>query len=278
LVTPTFDFADCERYLPEPLKTELPRFNAVNIPHNYFESAMERLRGRFLRPTNLALALIPQTDRTDVERKMQKVAAEPPVTREQLGASGYFEQGMKAREVGDLESAIFNFTEAIRLRSRYANGYYFRGFSRADKGDYEGAIADFSETIQIDPNYTFAYLQRGLAYFKLGNRDAAIEDLTMGVKHNPQSASGFYSRGYAMHLLGKHDAAIADFSKAIRLSPQDWIYHYSCGLARIAKGDQSGAVNDYITALKLNPDDTIVISEMQTHIEQNEKPKRKWPR
>src|SRR5579871_4879937 len=37
LVSPNFKFDDCGKYLPEPLNTELPRWNTVNVPHDYFE-------------------------------------------------------------------------------------------------------------------------------------------------------------------------------------------------------------------------------------------------
>lgn len=52
-----------------------------------------------------------------------------------------------------------------------------RGIEKGKQGDLQGAIADFTEAIRLNPNYAFAYYNRGNARGKLGDQKEAIADL-----------------------------------------------------------------------------------------------------
>ena len=52
---------------------------------------------------------------------------------------------------GDLENAINEFDEAIRLDPKLAAAYVGRGISRLHKNDLDNAIDDFAEAIRLDP-------------------------------------------------------------------------------------------------------------------------------
>jgi tetratricopeptide (TPR) repeat protein len=43
-------------------------------------------------------------------------------------------------------------------------------------GNIDGAVADYSEAIRLKPNYRFALTRRGLAYERLGQRERALAD------------------------------------------------------------------------------------------------------
>ena len=53
---------------------------------------------------------------------------------------------------GDLEGAIADFDEAIRLDPDYAIAFYNRGIARGEAGDLEGAIADVEQGSRLAPN------------------------------------------------------------------------------------------------------------------------------
>ena len=59
---------------------------------------------------------------------------------------------------------------------KYAEAYNNRGSTYASKGDLDKAIADFSEVIRLDPNIAAAYHNRGLAYEKKGETAKAKAD------------------------------------------------------------------------------------------------------
>ena len=53
---------------------------------------------------------------------------------------------------GDYDSAIADYTQAIRLNPNDADAYYNRGNVYVKKGDFVKARADFEAALRIDPN------------------------------------------------------------------------------------------------------------------------------
>ena len=74
-----FDFKNEAEQFPEgrfPGQLEqLRAFNGVNVPEDFFDDAMRKLRDRFLRtPTRVALTPAPQGELSEVKRKIEKTA------------------------------------------------------------------------------------------------------------------------------------------------------------------------------------------------------------
>jgi tetratricopeptide (TPR) repeat protein len=89
------------------------------------------------------------------------------------------------------------------------------------RGNLDRAVRDFNEAVRIDPKYPDGYLARGQTYFKLGETERAIADYSAALAHDPQRAAAFRARGMAHLYLGKNDLALADLSKAIELGEKD---------------------------------------------------------
>ena len=168
-------------------------------------------------------------------------------------AERYFKEGNARYHQGDLDSAIANYTEAIRLNPDSSAVYGLRGLARYEKGDLDSAIADFNKAIRLNPDLAVAYYSRGLARYHQGDLDSTIVNFNAAIRLNP-NAVAYFNRGLARYEKGDLDSAIADFNKAIRLNP-DALAYYSRGVAHHEKGDLEGAIADYTEAIRLNPDD-----------------------
>lgn len=74
LLINNFSFNDAQTFLTGKLSA-LMRYNALNVPHEYFDEAMARLRTRYLKPP-AAIPLIPTplNERFIVEQKIQQAA------------------------------------------------------------------------------------------------------------------------------------------------------------------------------------------------------------
>ena len=87
-------------------------------------------------------------------------------------------------------------------------------------GDVNSAIADFTEVIQFSPQYADAYYNRGIVYLRKGDVDRAIADYTEVIR----LGRGWMSiritvEGPLRKRRANTTIAIADFTEAIRLSP-----------------------------------------------------------
>lgn len=148
LVSPNFSFDETERFLPGNVAAEVHRANAVNIPHDYFQAAMDRLRTRFLKPVDLPSQAIKDEERRVVERKTQRLTAASPVTQQQLSAQNHLERALIRRDE-DLDGKIAEYTKALRKDPHSMTAYEQRGDAYARKGDSAKAMADYSEAITI---------------------------------------------------------------------------------------------------------------------------------
>jgi tetratricopeptide (TPR) repeat protein len=84
---------------------------------------------------------------------------------------------LRAGALGDIEGALADFDEAIRLNPDLAAAYHSRGAALAAKGDLERALADFEEAIRLKPDFANAYFGRArIRENDSENPDAAIAD------------------------------------------------------------------------------------------------------
>jgi tetratricopeptide (TPR) repeat protein len=71
-------------------------------------------------------------------------------------ATAYHLRGVAYRDKGDMDRAIADFSEAIRLNPRLASAYRDRGVAYRAKGDHGRAVADQERATQLDPIYGHA--------------------------------------------------------------------------------------------------------------------------
>jgi tetratricopeptide (TPR) repeat protein len=108
---------------------------------------------------------------------------------------------------GDLNSAISEYREALRIRPGFVNARNNLGIALGREGDLDAAIIIFKETIRDDPGFTDAYLNLGVALGKKGDIDAAIQVYREGIRTNPNNIT-------AQHML---DNALAQKYDSERL-------------------------------------------------------------
>lgn len=87
----------------------------------------------------------------------------------------------------DLESALADYNEAIRLDPNVPLAHNDRGCIHMLKGDYEKALADFSAAISLDPAYSQIYTSRGEMYFLSGQLDEALADFQKAHSLKPEN-------------------------------------------------------------------------------------------
>jgi lipoprotein NlpI len=139
-------------------------------------------------------------------------------------ATAFYDRGILRQKQGDPGAAIADYDEAVRLNPKFANAFGNRGNAREAKGDFEGAIADYSEAIRIDPWNVAGYPLRGRAYFYAANFGAAVSDLARAAEDQPADTySALWL--YLARMRAEDPSAAAELeTNAEHLKPADWPY------------------------------------------------------
>jgi tetratricopeptide (TPR) repeat protein len=144
-------------------------------------------------------------------------ARTPPTAEHASQAEASNNRGVAYYGKGDLDKAIADYAEAIRLDPKYALAYYNRGVAYEKKGEWDNAIAEYTEAIRLDPKYARAYNNRGNAYYGKGDWDKAIADYTEAIRLDPKYAWAYRNRGNAYEKKGEKLKAAEDFARAKQL-------------------------------------------------------------
>jgi tetratricopeptide (TPR) repeat protein len=137
--------------------------------------------------------------------------------------------------------------------SQDVNAFLKRGNERLDKGDLEGAVADYNEAIKLNPRSARAHNNRGLALYRKGDLEGALAGYDSALKIDPLMAEAYYNRGILRFRKNAYDEALADFGKATVLQPNYAAAYAGRGMVHAAKGDIRKAIEDYDKALQVAP-------------------------
>jgi tetratricopeptide (TPR) repeat protein len=168
-------------------------------------------------------------------------------------AMPYNNRGNSYHAKGDDDRAMADFNEAIRLDSKYLEPFNGRGNAHYSKHDYDSAIADYSEAIRINPKYALLYNNRGNTYHVKGDDDRAIADYNEAIRLDSKYFDPYNGRGNAYYNKHEYDKAIADYSEAIRINPKYALAYNNRGNTYHNKGDDDRAIADYNEAIRLDP-------------------------
>jgi tetratricopeptide (TPR) repeat protein len=178
-------------------------------------------------------------------------------------AAAHFWRGRLRAGKGEYEKALPDLNAAIRLQPS-ADAYAHRGYVFQKQHDLDNALGDFNQALRLDGNNYLALFLRGLLLGDLGNTKAALGDLDAALTQQPDNREAIQARGQ-VHVLRAEkleasrkeelEAALKDFEHSIQLDPKDANGHTGRGGVNYLKGDFKEAVEDYTQAVELLPND-----------------------
>jgi lipoprotein NlpI len=168
-------------------------------------------------------------------------------------ALAYKNRGNAYSNKSDLDRAIADYGEAIKLDPKLAAAYADRCGTYTTKGNDDLAMTDCNQAIQLDPKLALAYLNRGYLYDIADDLDRSIADDSEAIRLDPKSMISYSNRGTAYRNKGDLDHAIADFGEALKLDPKDALSYHSRGLAYFYGGNPAKALADFKQAIALDP-------------------------
>lgn len=203
----SFNFDDIQNYLPEHLHI-LRNYQALRIPMDFFDEAMDRLRNRYLsKPLELIILPVTPAAKVIVDAKIAEQAAKSSVSDSRLTAAEYFEQGYHAQSDGDFLKAMRCYTEGIKEEAENDLMFLRRGFCYYQLERYDDAFVDYSQAIAIDPDCIPAYGNRGEISFYRRNYQAAQQDFEEAIQRMPSYDFARSGLAITYHIQGKTDKA-----------------------------------------------------------------------
>jgi len=134
--------------------------------------------------------------------------------------------------------------------TRFALGGYLE-----EKGDLDAAVLQYRETLRINPGAKSAHLYLGRALARQGDPEEAISCLQEALRRRAGLPSAYFYLGVCYEKLGKTAEATEAYREAARLEPENPRYHTNFGAILARQGRLDEAVQCFREALKIDPKD-----------------------
>ena len=154
------------------------------------------------------------------------------------------------------ESAVEDFTAALRLDPKDARTYRNRGDAYYGQSIWEKAIADYVQVLRLDPQDAQAHRERGACYYMLDQYDQALDDLGQALRIAPDDSRARLFRAMGLRAKGEFEAALKDFDALLTDGPESLrtTYHYERGQTFLAQLNYDKAVEDLEAVVALVPE------------------------
>ncbi len=162
--------------------------------------------------------------------------------------------GVVLVRIGNLQEAIGQFREALRLKSDHSDAHYNLAAALLTTGNVVEAKEHLVEALRIHPSYTDAYFALGRAYLHEDRLDDAVAQFEH-VRELDRDYDGLnFQLGRAFMRKQNTRKAVQHFSEAVRDDPLDFEAHYALGLALSQYGNYQGAAAQFTEAVQLEPE------------------------
>ncbi|HEV8060352.1 MAG TPA: serine/threonine-protein kinase [Gemmataceae bacterium] len=138
------------------------------------------------------------------------------------------------------ESAIADYSQAIRWNSQDAALWLERSTSFSRLKLSNQAIADLNRSIELDPTLWGAYHNRGCAFQDLQQPEQALADYSRAIEIEPRARLPREHRCRLNILLEQWDKAADDYSRLVEMPPQETFDFAAFAIYRLQAGNVKG--------------------------------------
>ena len=173
----------------------------------------------------------------------------------------YVKRALDRTEIGDINGALSDAEQAVKLSPNDGDAYLSRGSAQAALGLHKQAIVDFTKALRCPDNSLFTrskflhlcHWERADSKAELGNHADAIADYGRAIALGFDTPEVYYNRGHSKAALGNHADTIADYDRAIALEFDTPEVYYNRGHSKAELGNHADAIADYDRAIALKP-------------------------
>jgi len=128
------------------------------------------------------------------------------------------------------------------------------GYALDGEGQIDEAISQLQESIRLKPDFAYAHYNLGSTLAKKGQTDEAIRQFQEALRLKPDYADARNNLGIALAEKGQFEEAIRQYGDAMRLRPDYAMTHNNLGISLYRKGRVVEAIRQFQEALRLKPD------------------------
>jgi tetratricopeptide (TPR) repeat protein len=169
-----------------------------------------------------------------------------------LGAS-YTNRGAAYFQIGNFDEALADLDAAVDLSPNPVDAHAWRAQVWAVKGDPQRALADCNEVLRRRPGDLIALTHRASLLLNSGEYHRALDDVNLALTLGSREGILFAMRG-SLHLArDEYDRALEDCSEGIRLGANSATDYSNRGMAWLGKGEWARAIADCDEAIRRDP-------------------------
>ena len=166
-----------------------------------------------------------------------------------------------AKTTKDLEAAISQYDQAIKLDSRFALAYagladtYKRMWDQTRDGVWtQKALGAATQAQALDDNLPEVHYALGSVYTDTGKTEQAIAELHRALELAPNSDEALRRLGTAYMKTGRQAESLAAYAKAAEVNPYLWTNLNRLGNAYFQAGQNAQALQAFQRITELDPD------------------------
>jgi tetratricopeptide (TPR) repeat protein len=161
--------------------------------------------------------------------------------------------GVALLEEGNVDGAIPEFEEALRLDPEHTSSHSNLGMVLLHKGRADAAIPHLRQAVRLAPTVAAPHMNLGLAYIHRGEGAQAAEQFRQAQRLDPENTGTYLQLGQALMLEGKMEEAAEACRQALTLDPTMAQAHYLLGLTHQKRAAWSEAAACYRRAAHHDP-------------------------
>jgi tetratricopeptide (TPR) repeat protein len=163
--------------------------------------------------------------------------------------------GLAARylEVGDIEAALRELRESIRLSPTFADAHFNLAGALHARGAIKEAIAAYRRAIELDPSYAEAHNNLGVLLEMVSDRGTAFEHYRRAIAIQPHQSGAHFNLGNALVAGGHPEEAVDHYRQALASDPEATETRIRLGRVLAQVRQRAAAVVEYRQALALSP-------------------------
>jgi tetratricopeptide (TPR) repeat protein len=172
-------------------------------------------------------------------------------------AVAHYNLGIALRGAGQMQEAIGQYEQALRLKPDFAEAHNNLGIALLRLGRAQEAVMQCAEALRITPDYVEAYLNLGNALLQTGKVPEAIGAYEQALRLKPDYVAAHYNLGGAFLQAGKFPEAAGEYEQVLQLKPDYAEAHNNLGIALLRLGKVQEAISHWDQALRIRPDHAV---------------------